>query len=203
MEKKKFRIFAKNFALTEINLDPSTVDLDKQGLHLKITYDNKMYEIKKEWYKEYNDVDDIFSDLIVKEERIYTWSGPLPKKKETIYTYYNDEGGIEFIRDTVVKYYTPQKGFKKNKRTREGLLEKASMYLYATLMDADINIATANIDDYDDLTELSQAKYVKSNMQPLLTIITNSTDNTKSEYRSYMTEAMRDTMLSILNITYT
>jgi hypothetical protein len=67
---------------------------------------------------------------------------------------------------------------------------------------SDATLTESQIEDYEDLTNSASNKYINSNTSPLLTIITESTDNTKSNYRAYITEAIRDSLLSILNVNY-
>lgn len=156
------------------------------------------------FYRNYDDVNDLFTQIAVKEFRTYTRSTAtgLPTKRVTDITWYDENGNVILTKSNVTKYYSSDKGFKANKRARQNLIDKASMYLFGALMQIDATTAEANVENFEALSNNASNSYIKSNMQPLIDIITNSTDNTKNEFRSYMTVGIRDTLLTILNVTY-
>lgn len=204
MEKK---LFLNKFKATGDKSDVRYVNYNILGLHKKEYFDSKGDLTKVEFYASYDDETDIHSDLAILEERTYTRdaSTALLTKRETTISWYDVDGAIQEQKTNVAKYYSAKKGFTANKRARQNLLDKASMYLFSALITnalGNFSTAEAQTEDFDILTDDSQSQYVKSTMQPLIDIITNSVDNTKPEYRDYMTEEIKTVLLSILDITY-
>jgi len=201
---KKKKIFAENFRATKDQINPELVDFNILGLHKKEYFDSLGDLIKIELYQTYDEPSETHIDLAVVEDRVYTRSATtgLITKREITITWYYENGEVGSVVTSRVKYYSSKKGFVANKRARGNIIDQASMYLFAQLMANDPLTAHANVDDFEDLTDSAASKYIKSNTQPLMNIITNSTDNTKPEYRTYITEAMRDVLLTILTINY-
>ena len=180
------------------------IDYRCLGLHKEEVFDINGDIVELNLYREYNDATEIYSEIAVKETRVYIRDAVtgILKKRVTDIKWYDEEGGVILTKTQITKYYTSKKGFRANKKARKNLLEKASVYLYGALMAVDSNTAEVNKDDFEELTEIAQAKYIKSTTQPLIDTITNSTDNTKPEYRDYITTGIRDTLLTILNVSY-
>lgn len=180
------------------------IDYRVLGLHKEEVFDDKGDIVELNLYRNYNDSTDIYSEIAVKETRVYTRDAVtgILKKRVTDIKWYDTEGEVILEKQQITKYYTSKKGFRANKKARKNLLEKASVYLYGALIAADSNTAEVNKDDFEELTEIAQSKYIKSTTQPLIDTITNSTDNTKPEYRDYITTGIRDTLLTILNVSY-
>ena len=204
MSKRILEIFPNPFMMTGDSNDCRNENFHLYGLHKRETFDSKGDIIRVEYFKDYDPVTPEFSNLAVDETRTYTRDANtgLPVSKATNIDWYDDQGNIQAQKLSVTKYYSPENGFVLNKKSRKSLIDKASMYLYSALIAADPLTAEANVEDFEDLTDLAQSKYVKSNMQPLIDIIANSTDNTKPEYRDYITTTIRDTLLLILNVSY-
>lgn len=201
---KKKKIFKENFRATKEHIDPELVDFNILGLHKKEYFDSFGDLIKIELYQTYDEPSGTHIDLAVVENRVYTRSAStgLITKREITITWYYENGEIGNVVESRTKYYSAKKGFRANKRARKNIIDQASMYLFQQLMSNDPTTADVNVDDFESLTDSASSKYIKSNMDPLLTIITNSTDNTKPEYRDYISEAMRDVLLTILTISY-
>jgi len=201
---KKNKMFSENFRATKKQINPELVDFNILGLHKKEYFDSFGDLIKIELYQTYDEPSETHIDLAVVEDRIYTRSATtgLITKREITITWYYENGEVGSVVESRCKYYSAKKGFRANKRARKNIIDQASMYLFQQLMSNDPTTADVNVDDFESLTDSAASKYIKSNMQPLLTIITNSTDNTKPEYRTYITEAMRDVLLTILTISY-
>ncbi len=180
------------------------IDYTLFGLHKEEIFDDKGDLIELNLYRQYDDVNEIYSEIAIKEERNYirNSSTGLLKKRITDIKWYDEDGNVILEKTQVTKFYSKKKGFRANKRARKNLIEKASMYLFGALITADPLNAEANVDNFESLTDSAASKYIKSNTQPLIDIITNSTDNTKDEFRDYMTTGMRDTLLTILNVSY-
>lgn len=184
--------------------DPRNINYNILGLHKVEHFDGNGDKHRVEYFLNYDEVNEQFIDLAILEERVYTRdanTGLLSLRLMTI-TWYDTEGVIGIQKIDIPKRYSAKKGFTANKRARQNLIDNASMYLYSQLLVNDPLTADANVDDYEGLTNAAQSKYINSNTTPLLEVITNSTDNTKPEYRAYITEAMRDTLLGILNVSY-
>lgn len=197
-------MFSENFRATKKQINPELVDFNILGLHKKEYFDSLGDLIKIELYQTYDEPSETHIDLAVVEDRVYTRSATtgLITKREITITWYYENGEVGSVVTSRVKYYSSKKGFVANKRARGNIIDQASMYLFAQLMANDPLTADANVDDFEDLTDSAASKYIKSNTQPLMNIITNSTDNTKPEYRTYITEAMRDVLLTILTVNY-
>lgn len=202
------KIFEKKFKARDSITDITNEDYNIYGLHKKEYFDTNGDLVKLEYYTEYDLSTKVFGGLAIKEDRVYLRSastGLLDTRTTTI-TWFDVDGGEAEIKTNIVKYYSAKKGFTANKRARMNIIDKASMYLYQELMIAnggDTATTAIQVDDFGTLTDAAQSKYIKSNTQDLMDIIINSTDNTKPEYRSYITEAMKAALLSILDINYT
>jgi len=198
------RIFGDTFRATGNSNDPSVINFNILGLHKKEYFDTKGDLIKIELYKSYDEETSIFTNLAITDERTYTRSPQtgLIIKRDTVITWYYEGGEVGHTTSTIEKYYSAKKGFVANKRARRNVIDQASMYLYSQLLANDAVNADSNVDDFESLTNSAQSKYINSNIQPLLDIITNSTDNTKDEYRDYITAAMQTVLLGILTINY-
>lgn len=177
------------------------------GYHKKEYFDSYGDLHKIEYYKNYDIVNDVYTNLVIKEDRVYSRSSTsgLLETRATTITWYNIEGDVNTTKENITKYYSAKKGFVANKRARRNLIDNASMFLYASLMQnnsGDAAQSEIEVEDFEDLTNLAQSKYINSNTNPLITIITESADVNTDNYRSYITVAMRDSLLSILNISY-
>jgi hypothetical protein len=197
----------KTFKAKNTNFDITGENYNLFGLHKKEYFDSLGDLTKIELYTDYDAENDIYTGLAIKEDRAYTRdsSTGLLNTRITNITWYDIDGGINYTKSNITKYFSAKKGFVANKRARQNLIDNASMYLYSELMIANLGDKTATdlqVDDFESLTDSAQSKYVKSNMTPLMDIITNSTDNTKPEYRAYITEAIKTVLLSILNVSY-
>ena len=201
------KIYPKYFKAKSSNKDITSVDYNLFGLHKKEYFDTKGDLNKIELYTDYDDINDVYSGLAIKEDRIYlrdATSGILKTRTTTI-NWYDVDGGVNETKENITKYYSAKKGFVANKRARRNLIDNASMFLYASLMQNNLGDAAQSeieVEDFEDLTNLAQSKYINSNTNPLITIITESVDVNSDNYRSYITTAMKDTLLSILDVSY-
>lgn len=175
------------------------------GYHKDRTFDGNGDLITVKYWRDYDPDTQVYSDLAVQENRIYTrdTSTGLLIDRNFSAIWYDEEGEISGAKSNVMKYYTAKEGFENNKRSRQNLIDTASLYFFDKLIENDPDTAFDNKNDFESLTELAQAQYVKGTLDPLLTIIVNSTDNTKPEYRAYMTVEMQTTLLLILDVDYT
>ena len=202
--KKIKNVFPKTFRLHNDSEDPSELDFRIYGMHKRETFDGNGDLTLLEYFKDYDAVASTFSGIAVKENRIYVRDATtgLPLTRITDIDWYDEDGNVQLSKLQITKYFSAKKGFVANKRARRNIIEKASMYLYSALIQSDPANVSVNIDNFESLTDSAASKYIKSNTQPLLDIITNSTDNTKPEYRDYITTEIRAILLAILNVTY-
>lgn len=200
-------LFRKPFKATSKAYDITSVNYNLLGLHKKEYFDSNGDLNRLEMYTHYDQETDIYTGLAILEERVYSRdaSTGLLKTRATSLTWYDVDGNINATKTNQTKYFSAKKGFVANKRARQNLVDNASMYLYKELMIANLgdkNVTDLQIDDFEGLTDSAQSKYVKSNTTPLITILENSTDNTKDEYRDYITPSVKAVLLSILNVSY-
>jgi len=198
------KVFSKAFRATGKIDDISMISISIHGLHKKEYFNTNGDLYLIEYYSNYNAETGTFTNLAIKEERTYTRdasTGLLITRVTTI-TWYDVDGEVIETKSGLLKYYSAKKGFVSNKKARQNIIDQASMYLYSQLIANDAPTADSNVDDFEGLTNSAQSKYINSNIEPLLLIITNSTDDTKPEYRAYMTAAMQAVLLGILTINY-
>lgn len=200
-------IFEKPFQATARSEDITQINFNLLGLHKKEFFDTNGDLHKAELYTAYDPETDVYTGLAITEDKVYLRDANtgLLKTRTTAITWYDISGAINVTKTNITKYYSAKKGFVANKRARQNIIDKASMYLYQELMIAnagDKDATDLQIDDFETLTSIAQSSYIKSNTTPLIDIITNSTDNTTSDYRDYISVAMKTVLLSILDISY-
>ena len=161
------------------------VDYSIQGYHKKLVFDNKGDLTEVWYYKNYDTVNDTYSNLMVKETRTYTRGVSTLLERRDMLIEWGTNGKVS--KETV-KYYTPELGYKANKRARQNLIDRASMYLLDSIglydSKAFLKIITSEM-----------ANYVDGDIQPLLDVINSSSE-------TYMTPTVKSTLDSILNISY-
>lgn len=164
------------------------VDYNVLGYHKKETFDTKGDLILIEYFENYDGT--TYSDLMVKESRVYTRDGVngLLTKRDSTIEWIGSDGVTVLATKITEKYYTPTKGFDRNKNARQNLIDQASMYLLSQvgLTDAKAFWKTVKgeVDDYKVTGDLT-----------LITAINDSTE-------PYMTGTIKATLDTILNITY-
>ena len=200
-------LFRKPFKATSKAYDITSVNYNLLGLHKKEYFDSNGDLNKLEMYTNYDQQADIYTGLAILEERTYLRdaSTGLLKTRTTNITWYDIDGNVNTTKSNVTKFFSAKKGFVANKRARQNIIDKASMYLYQELMITNLgdkNVTDLQIDNFETLTSIEQGSYIKSNTTPLISLITNSTDNAKDEYRDYITPSVQAVLLSILNVSY-
>ena len=198
------QLFGNKFMATDNTEDITGYDFRLLGLHKKEFFDEYGDLIKVEYYTAYDLSTDTFSDLAIIENRTYsrdTATGLLYQRINAI-DWYDVDGNIIQTKTNLSKYYSAQKGFVANKRARQNLIDKSSLYLYSTLMTNDMATAVVNVDNFSELTNEAERNYIKGTIDPLIDIINNSTDNTLPEYRTYITATIKATLLYLLDINY-
>jgi hypothetical protein len=169
--------------------NPINLDYDILGYHKEKIFDSKGDLTTVNYYKVYDGT--TYSDLEIKETRVYTRDATTKlatKRDMTIEWFEDDEVTVAFTKITE-KYYTPKEGWGVNKRSRQNLLDTASMYLLGQvgLDDSKAFWKTLNqtvVEDYKEIGDLT-----------LVTEINSSTE-------TYMTPTIKGTLDTILNVTY-
>ena len=161
-------------------------DYRLNGYHKKETFDSKGDFSTIEYFKNFDGTN--YSGLEVRETRAYTrdvTTGLLTQR--TILIEWISNGEV-IASKTLTKYYTATKGHTANKKARQNLINDASMYLFAQVGKVDATnfwkIERSSVNDYVNTSDLT-----------IITEIDNSTE-------SYMTQTIKDTLTSILNIVY-
>jgi len=160
------------------------------GYHKEETFDSKGDLIILKYYHSYDEQTDTFSNLSVEEIRTYTRdiTTGLLTKRETIINWYDDNEVLTETKTNITKYYTAQKGYANNKRARQNLIDKASMYLLS-------QVGKTDATSFLRIAKNEISGYVAGDIQPLLDVISNSTE-------IYMTATIKATLDVILNISY-
>jgi len=96
-----------------------------------------------------------------------------------------------------VKYYDAIQGYEKNKKSRNNLINKASMYLFQALIANDPVNGEQQARDFLVLAAGNSNidVYKSGNIVPLVDFIDNTME-------VYITDTVRATMKAILNVTY-
>lgn len=166
------------------------VNYNLLGYHKQEIFDNKGDLITLRYFREYDEVNDVFSNKAIEENRTYTrdvTTGLLTKRQTTI-DWFDESGNNVATKTNVTKYYSAKKGYAKNKRARQNLIDNASMYLLSQVGQTD---ATAFL----RIVKSDINGYVGGDIQPLLDAISSSTE-------TYMTQTIKDTLDVILNVDY-
>ena len=148
-------------------------------------------------YQGYDPGTDTYTNLVVQEDRVYTRdaSGLLTQRDTTTTWYFTDE--TPGTTKDHVKYYDALKGYEGNKRSRNNLINNASMYLFASLTANDPVNGDQQAKDFLVLASQDEnvGVYIGGNIAPLVDFITNTTE-------AYITPTIRATLITILNVTY-
>ena len=161
-------------------------DYNLLGYQKDSIFDIKGDLVEVNYYQNFDGI--VYSDLKIKEQRTYTrdLSTGILLKRDSVITWYLD--GIEAGIKTTEKYYTTTKGFVSNKRARQNLIDKASMYLFSQIGKTDSRlfwgITKGFVDDYVATGDLA-----------LVQAINDSTE-------LYMTVVIKAALDVILNVTY-
>lgn len=163
------------------------IPYDIQGYHKYLTFDNKGDLTGVDYYQGYDPETEDFSNLKVKETRTYTRAAStLLEKRDMLIEWY---GGTQVVATKeTVKYYTPELGYKANKRARQNLIDTASMYLLST-------VGQTDAENFLDGVATAISTYVDGHIQPLLTLISDSAE-------AYMTATVKANLDGILNVAY-
>ncbi len=102
----------KDYLATSTEIIDMLVPNSHFGLHLKMTFNSKGDLITIEWYKDYDDVSDTYTNLAIKELRTYTRDPVtgLVTKNVTDFEYYLKDGTIGSSKQ-IVKWYNSQTGY--------------------------------------------------------------------------------------------
>jgi hypothetical protein len=163
------------------------IDYRIQGFHKDLVFDEKGDLVEVFYYRDYDPQTKQYSNLKVKESRTYTRAvSTLLEKREMLIEWYANDAVIASKNTT--KYYSEEQGYKANRVARQNLIDKASMYLLST-------VGLNNAKEFLDGVTTAISTYVDGNIQPLLDLISDSSE-------PYMTPTVKGTLDTILNISY-
>lgn len=127
---------------------------------------------------------------------VFRTSTSIPESKIITEYFYDTSGTTVLKTNTITEYLSTKRGYQINKKSREKLIENASLWLYGSLI-AEYGIAQAKL-YIDSLTiDLHQEIniYVTSTKAPLLTAIDEHTGE-------FLTLTRKNTVKSILDVDY-
>jgi hypothetical protein len=165
------------------------IDYNIQGYQKKQIFDNKGDLVIVEYYQDFNEETSIYSNLMVKETRVYTRNATttLVTKREMNIQWFTNSDEVIAVKNTV-KYYDAENGYESNKCSRKNLINKASMYLLS-------QVGLQNGKNFLNTVSLSISTYIDGNIQPLLDLISTSNE-------PYMSANIKATLNVILNVPY-
>jgi len=160
---------------------PELFDYDIMGFHKKRTIIKGELSII-EYYKYYNGID--YSDLIVRETRIYTRNSlGLVLYRTLVSDWYLENGNIGYTK-TNIKYYSPQESINEGIIRRENVIDEAKIYVLNTVGQSNAFDLLNTVKSYIEL-------YKDGYKQPLL-------DSISSIDKSYLTQTIKNNIVSIL-----
>lgn len=150
---KEVKIYGGAFALSGDNSDPRKLDYKskRHGLHRKNIFkdddtagDNAAGDlVGVEYYKSYDSGTDTYSDLVVKEDRVYTRDADSVLSTRVITTkYYQADFTTVGYTHTATKHYSAGRGIEGNERTRKNQAAFSMEELYEDLV-VEYSAATA------------------------------------------------------------
>lgn len=171
--------------------NPLNLDYDILGYHKQKIFDEKGDLVTVKYYLTYDGV--TYSNLKVQENRVYTrdlTTALATKRNMTVNWMDSEDDSVVAFTKVTEKFYTSKEGWGVNKRSRQNLLDTASMYLLSQvgLDNSKLfwkTLSQSVVEDYKEIGDLV-----------LVTEINNSTE-------SYMTAQIKGTLDVILNIAYT
>lgn len=153
--------------------NPRYIDYDILGLHKKRTI-IKGELIKVEYYKDFNTGNSEYSDLVIKEERVYNRNeiGLAQYRQMEISWYLNNED-VGMTVDTM-KFYTPKESIDEGKIRRLNIVSEAKIYSLNTIgqqysFDL-LNDLKVNIDLYIDGYKTLLINEIQSIDKPYLSL---------------------------------
>jgi hypothetical protein len=163
------------------------IDYNLQGYHKDLTIDAKGDLVQVLYYRTYDPVAKTFSDLKVKETRTYIRRASTLLEQRSMLIEWLVSDDVKASKQTE-KYYNPELGYKANKRSRQNLIDRASMYLLST-------VGLDNAKAFLDSVSASITTYIDGNIEPLVNLVSTSTE-------AYMTTEIKATLDVILNVNY-
>lgn len=164
------------------------IDYRLNGYHKKETFDTKGDLVILQYYADYDEQSEVYSNLKVQENRTYERDGVttlLNKRTISIKWYSNAK---EVASKTIIKYYSKTEGYQANKRSRTNLIDTASMYLVS-------QVGLDNAKSYLANVSADISTYIDGNITILIATIQSSSE-------PYLTEEIKGTLVTILNVPY-
>lgn len=172
---------------TSRSFDPDK-SYDVLGMHKKPTINEDGLLSTMEYYKEYDSETSTFSDLIVKEENVYTLNelGLVSQREKTI-SFYLEDNTIGYSKN-ILKYYDTTTNFKAVREEadtrRKNLVYKAELYILSALTYSDALTLLASVVE-------QRTKYIVGIKTDLLTALQNDS--------LYLSEENKQIIISILD----
>lgn len=171
------------YKLTGDYKDPRNINYDIYGLHKKRTLNQGELSLV-EYYRNFDGVS--YSDLVLKEERIYTRNPiNLAMYRTQITTWYLENGEIGCTKETT-KFYSPTESVAESETRRSNLVADAQLYCVN-------QIGLENSLDFMESVSKEIMLYVKGGIQYLFDAINTST-------KPYLTSEIKATLIYILTI---
>jgi hypothetical protein len=160
------------FRINDSIEDPSIIDYNILGLHKKRTI-IKGELIQIDYYKNFNPVSSEYSDIVVREERVFNRNGiGLVQYRELKISWYLNNGDIGLQKSTI-KYYSPTESIDEGRIRRENIIIEAKLYVLNAVGQSNgfviLNELKAQIDLYMDGLRQPLIDGVSSLNEPFLT----------------------------------
>jgi len=183
-----------NFKLTGEIDDPSDIDFDIRGYHKeRIITSGELRTVN--YYREYIPETQVYNDLIVKEERLYTRDnvGIVQYRTLTI-TWYMEDDSIGLVKTGTPKYYSYEEAIQEGIDRRNNMISLAKTTLLRELK-LIVGEPTNQSYAFDFLLGVStQMNYFREGYtQPLRDAVANST-------KAYLTQDIKTKVIQ--NLTF-
>lgn len=166
-----------NFKINGAMESPMNLDYDIMGFHKKRTI-TKGELLSVEYYRNFDGT--TYSDLVVKEERVYTRNAMgLVMYRSMIISWYFEDGTVGEVKNTT-KFYSPQESIDEGMNRRGNMIADGKLYILGT-------VGLANGQDFLVSLTGEVNLFVNGATQPLRDAITAST-------KTYITQTMKDTL---------
>jgi hypothetical protein len=166
------------------------IDYRIKGYYREEVYDSNGDVSQVNFYRGYNEETQEYSNLIVSEQDTVTRDTVLgiPNKIVKEITWFKSDGKT-MASKTIEKIVNGTQGQEINQHSRSRLVTKAQGYLLQ-------EVGKDNTQDFHLDVMQEREAYIAGSKQPLLDAISSSA-------KTYLTQEIKDTLTSILNVQYT
>jgi hypothetical protein len=172
------------------------IDYRIQGYFKRKTYDSKGDEVLVEYFRDYDPVTKVYSNLMVKEVRTYSRSSltGIPSQISVAITFYKGDS-IENEK-TIEKYLNTTDGISCNEDSRLVLINTASSQFIGSMI-SEYGISAGMDKSKEFISTLSSeiSSYKSGAIISLITAINSS-------QQDYMTTARKSLLTTILNVNF-